>query len=98
MPPQPVHSSVHRRSIEAGDPKYLTDHGYAHVIADVRGIGNGDRDTVLSYAHLCDCAGVVEWLIDHHPECTDVPNAPEAHDAALATLRERKPHLFVRGC
>lgn len=43
IPPQPPHSPLYAREIEAGDPRYLTDHGYAHVIADVRGIGkSGD--------------------------------------------------------
>jgi len=42
MPPQPLGSPVYERAIEAGDPQYLTDHGYVHVIADLRGIGKSE--------------------------------------------------------
>ena len=35
MPTQPPTSPVYWREIEAGDPRFLTDHGYVHVIADV---------------------------------------------------------------
>src|SRR5262249_806930 len=45
VPAQPLgfapwaRSPVYNRSIEAGDPAYLTANGYVHVIPDLRGIG-----------------------------------------------------------
>src|SRR5689334_16475884 len=42
LPAQPYWSPVYHRGIEAGDPEYLTAHGYAHVIADVRGSGTSE--------------------------------------------------------
>ena len=64
MAPQPVNSTVHRRSIEAGDPSYLTDHGYAHVIADVRGIGSSDGEYRgwMSAEEARDGHDLVEWM------------------------------------
>lgn len=64
MAPQPVQSSVHRRSIEAGDPAYLTSHGYAHVIADVRGIGRsgGEYRGWMSAEEGRDGHDLIEWM------------------------------------
>lgn len=43
VPPQVPTSPVYSRQIEAGSPEYFVDHGYVHLIADVRGIGaSGD--------------------------------------------------------
>jgi predicted acyl esterase len=63
VPPQPPTSPVYAREIEAGDPQYLTDHGYVHVIADVRGIGkSGDHYRGwMSADEARDGHDLVEW-------------------------------------
>jgi pimeloyl-ACP methyl ester carboxylesterase len=63
VPPQPPTSPVYARQIEAGDPLYLTDHGYVHVIADVRGIGkSGDvYRGWMSPDEARDGHDVIEW-------------------------------------
>ena len=62
--PQPVQSPVYRRSIEAGDPAILTGAGYAHVIADVRGIGKsgGVYRGWMSAEEGRDGHDLVEWI------------------------------------
>ena len=64
MAPQPVESPVYRRSIEAGDPQMLTDAGYAHVIADVRGIGKSDGTYRgwMSDEEAADGHDLIEWM------------------------------------
>ena len=52
-------------TIEAGDIEFITDNGYAHVIADVRGTGDSGGQTVGFF----DKAGedgydLVEWIAD----------------------------------
>src|SRR3954468_7121167 len=69
-PPQPLgfapwtRSSVYNRAIEAGDPKYLTAHGYVHVIPDLRGIGRsgGEYRGWLSEQEAQDGYDLVEWI------------------------------------
>lgn len=63
VPPQPPHSPVYAREIEAGDPRYLTTHGYVHVIADVRGIGKseGTYQGWMSPDEARDGHDLVEW-------------------------------------
>lgn len=56
-------------TIEAGDIEYITENGYAHVIADVRGTGDSGGQTVGFF----DKAGqdgydLVEWIADQ-PWC-----------------------------
>lgn len=56
-------------TIEAGDIEYITDNGYAHVIADVRGTGDSGGQTVGFF----DKAGqdgydLVEWIAER-PWC-----------------------------
>lgn len=70
MPPQPPTSPIYSREIEAGDPRYLTDHGYAHVIADVRGIGSsgGTYRGWLSDEEALDGYDLVEWVAEQ-PWC-----------------------------
>lgn len=64
LAPQPVESSVHRRSIEASDPHFLTAHGYAHVVADVRGIGGsaGVYRGWMNRDEASDGYDLVEWV------------------------------------
>ena len=63
MPTQPPTSPVYWREIEAGDPRYLTDHGYAHVIADVRGTGRseGTYRGWMSADEARDAYDAIEW-------------------------------------
>ncbi len=42
MGSQPGGSPLWDGGVEAGDPGYLTDHGYVHVIADARGSGHSE--------------------------------------------------------
>ena len=62
--PQPLESSMYRRSIEAGDPRMLTAAGYAHVVADVRGIGKseGSYRGWMSAEEGRDGHDLVEWI------------------------------------
>jgi predicted acyl esterase len=70
IPPQPPHSPVYAREIEAGDPRILTEHGYAHVIADSRGIGKseGVYRGWLNADEASDGHDLVEWAADQ-PWC-----------------------------
>lgn len=63
IPPQPPTAPLYAREIEAGDPVYLTDHGYAHVIADCRGIGFSDDKYRgwMSPDEARDGHDLVEW-------------------------------------
>jgi uncharacterized protein len=63
IPTQPPTSPVYWREIEAGDPRYLTDHGYAHVIVDVRGTGRseGAYRGWMSSDEAQDAHDAVEW-------------------------------------
>jgi predicted acyl esterase len=63
VPPQPPTSPVYAREIEAGDPRYLTSRGYAHVIADARGIGRsgGTYRGWMSAQEARDGYDLVEW-------------------------------------
>jgi hypothetical protein len=62
-PTQPPTSPVYYREVEAGDPRYLTDHGYVHVIADARGIGSsgGSYKGWMSPDEARDGYDLVEW-------------------------------------
>lgn len=64
MAPQPPTSPVYSRQIEAGDPRSLTGHGYAHIIADVRGIGKS-TDVYrgwMSADEARDGYDLIEWI------------------------------------
>jgi hypothetical protein len=63
VPPQPPTSPVYAREIEAGDPRYLTDAGYAHVIVDVRGVhrSGGVYRGWMSGDEARDAYDVIEW-------------------------------------
>ena len=52
---------------------------------DVCEVANGGNDTVLSYAHRC-ASGSDKWLLQHHPKCAEVVDAPSAHVKAVAAL------------
>lgn len=66
VPPQPPRSPVYAREIEAGDPRYLTDHGYAHVIADCRGLGDSEDSYRgwMSPDEANDGHDLIEWAAE----------------------------------
>jgi predicted acyl esterase len=63
LPTQPPTSPAYWREIEAGDPRYLTAAGYAHVIADVRGTSRseGSYRGWMSSDEAEDAYDVIEW-------------------------------------
>lgn len=54
---------------------------------DVCEVANDGDDTVLSYAHGC-ASGSDQWLLQHHPKCAEVVDAPSAHVEAMAALTQ----------
>src|SRR5262249_13232672 len=63
IPPQPPTAPLYAREIEARDPAFTTEHGYAHVIADCRGIGfsDGKYRGWMSPDEARDGHDLVEW-------------------------------------
>lgn len=65
LPPQPLQkSAVWDGNIEAGDTPDIVPRGYAHVIADVRGIGKsgGEYPGMWSTQEGVDGYDLVEWI------------------------------------
>jgi uncharacterized protein len=64
VPSQPPNSPIHHTPIEAGDPGYLTAHGYVHVIVDVRGTGHSEGEYLgwVSPQEAEDGYDLVEWI------------------------------------
>ena len=67
MPPQARPSPLWDGGIEAGDIRAVVEHGYAHVIADVRGTGGSDGELVGNYdlgghGEGKDVYDLVEWI------------------------------------
>ena len=97
LPPQPYWSPVYHRGIEAGDPGYLVDHGYAHVLADVRGTGKSDGEYRgwMSAQEAEDGHDLVEWIASR-PWCDgNVGMVGVSYYGAvqLAVAATRPPHL-----
>jgi predicted acyl esterase len=63
-PPQPPVSPLWDGGVEAGDPAYLTAHGYVHVIADCRGVNRseGEYRGWMSKQEAEDGYDLVEWI------------------------------------
>ena len=97
MPTQPPTSPVYWREIEAGDPRYLTDHGYAHVIADVRGTGRseGTYRGWMSSDEARDAYDVIEWAAEQEWCDGNVGMAGVSYYGAiqLAAAALQPPHL-----
>jgi predicted acyl esterase len=97
IPPQPPSSPVYAREIEAGDPGYLTSHGYAHVIADVRGIGTSE-DVYrgwMSPDEARDGHDLVEWVASQ-PWCdgnVGMVGVSYYGTIQLAVAATQPPHL-----
>jgi predicted acyl esterase len=64
--PQPPASPLWDGGVEAGDPRFLTDNGYVHVIADVRGIGHseGEYRGWMSKQEAEDGHDLVQWIAE----------------------------------
>jgi len=65
IPPQPLNkSAVWDGNIEAGDTPDIVPRGYAHIIADVRGIGKseGEYKGMWSQQEGMDGHDIVEWI------------------------------------
>ncbi len=97
LPPQPYWSPVYHRGIEAGDPQYLTDHGYAHVIADVRGAAKseGEYRGWMSEQEALDGYDLVEWVAAQSWCTGDVGMVGVSYFGAvqLAVAATQPPHL-----
>ena len=97
IPPQPPTSPIYAREIEAGDPRHLTANGYAHVIADVRGIGNsgGTYRGWLSEEEALDGYDLIEWVADQEWCSGDVGMVGVSYYGAiqLHIAATKPPHL-----
>src|SRR5262245_56123646 len=107
LPPQARPSPLWDGGIEAGDIRAVVDHGYAHVIADVRGTGGSDGELVGNYdlgghGEGKDVYDLVEWIA-RQPWCDG--NVGMIGISYFATVQvmgaaEAPPHLkaiFVNG-
>lgn len=99
LPPQPRTSAVYARSIEAGDPKYLVDHRYVHVIADLRGIGNsgGEYRGWMSKKDAEDGYDSIEWIAKQ-PWCdgnVGMVGISYFGTIQLVVAAEQPPHLMA---
>ncbi len=67
---QPPGSPLWDGGVEAGDPGFLTSHGYIHVIADVRGVNKseGEYRGWMSKQEGEDGYDLIEWLAEQ-PWC-----------------------------
>jgi predicted acyl esterase len=97
IPPLPPQSPVWDGGIEAGDPEYLTAHGYAHVIADSRGMGKsgGTYRGWMNYQEGQDGHDIIEWIAAQ-PWCDgNVGMVGESYFGTiqLAIAAEQPPHL-----
>ena len=61
---QPPGSPLWDGGVEAGDPRFLTENGYVHVIADCRGVNKseGDYRGWMSKQEAEDGYDLVEWI------------------------------------
>jgi len=96
-PTQPPTSPVYFREIEAGDPQYLTAHGYVHVIADARGIGQsgGAYTGWMSPDEARDGYDLVEWAAEQPWSDGNVGMVGVSYYGAiqLAVAALQPPHL-----
>src|SRR5262249_12910445 len=88
---------VYNRSIEAGDPAYLTANGYVHVIPDLRGIGRsgGEYRGWLSEQEAQDGYDLIEWM-GAQPWCDgNVGMGGVSYFGAIQPVvaAQRPPHL-----
>jgi predicted acyl esterase len=97
VPPQPPTSPLYSREIEAGDPRFLTGAGYAHVIVDVRGTGKseGSYRGWMSDDEARDGYDVIEWAAGQEWSNGKVGMVGVSYFGAiqLAVAALRPPHL-----
>ncbi|MEM2104002.1 MAG: CocE/NonD family hydrolase [Candidatus Bathyarchaeia archaeon] len=96
-PPQPGFAPCNEASIEAGDAEYFVQHGYVHVIADLRGTGysEGEYEVLFSKKDGEDGYDLVEWIAQQ-PWCNgNVGMVGICYFATeqLLTAAEQPPHL-----
>ncbi|MBT3992340.1 MAG: CocE/NonD family hydrolase [Rhodospirillaceae bacterium] len=67
---QPDRSSIHHTPTEAGNPVYFAEHGYIHIIADVRGMGQSEGEYLgwVSPQEAQDGYDLIEWIAEQ-PWC-----------------------------
>lgn len=107
LPPQARPSVLWNGAIEAGDIRAVVGHGYAHVIADVRGTGGSEGEMCGNYdtgghGEGKDVYDLVEWIAQQ-PWCDG--NIGMIGISYFATVQvmgaaENPPHLkaiFVNG-
>ncbi len=66
LPPQPAYASLWYGVVEGGDTKRLVANGYAHVIAELRGVGKSEGDYTPD--NETDHYDMIEW-ISQQPWC-----------------------------
>lgn len=96
LPRQPHGTPLWNGAIEAGDTEYITDNGYAHVIADCRGTGESSGEFTGRY-HTDgeDGYDLVEWTADQ-PWCdgqVGMVGRSYFGTVQLLTAAERPPSL-----
>src|SRR5215210_3193579 len=102
--PRPPTSPLWDGGVEAGDPAFLTSHGYVHVIADCRGVNKseGEYRGWMSKQEAEDGYDLVEWIAAQ-PWCDgNVGMVGVSYFGTMQVLAaaERPPHLkaiFVSG-
>lgn len=66
--PQPAWSSLWLGAQEAGDTKFIVSRGYAHVIANPRGIGKSEGAPSGRFGVETDLYDIIEWIANQ-PWC-----------------------------
>ena len=97
VPPQPPTSPLYAREIEAGDPRLLTEAGYVHVIAELRGTGKSEGSSRgwRSSDEARDAYDVIEWAAAQEWSDGNVGMAGVSYFGAiqLAAAALKPPHL-----
>lgn len=107
LPPQARPSPLWNGAIEAGDIHAVVEHGYAHIIADVRGTGGSEGEMVGNYnsgghGDGKDIYDIVEWMAEQDWCDGNIGMIGISYFASVQILgaAERPPHLkaiFVNG-
>ena len=94
---QPDRSPIHHTPMEAGNPVYFTEHGYVHIIADVRGTGQSEGEYLgwMSKQEAEDGHDIIEWAAEQ-PWCDS--NVGMVGISYFGTIQlpvaaEQPPHL-----
>ncbi|MED1605079.1 CocE/NonD family hydrolase [Cytobacillus kochii] len=107
LPPQARPSALWNGAIEAGDIRAVVNHGYAHIIADVRGTGGSEGEMVGNYnsgghGDGKDIYDIVEWMAEQDWCDGNIGMIGISYFASVQILgaAEKPPHLkalFVNG-